>query len=81
MSYILGAILLFLLIRFITAFLIPVYKTVSQVKQQVNTMHGFAEQARNNKEARRKSDFNHGASSEQPKFDIGGEYIPFEEIK
>lgn len=82
MSYVLGAIFLYLLFRFITGFVIPVYKTVSQVKQQVNAMRGFAGQARNSAEdAQMKSHSSHPAGSEQPKFDIGGEYIPFEEIR
>lgn len=81
MSYVLGAILLFLLFRFVTGFVIPVYKTVSQVKKQVKSMRGFSAEEdsaeKNNKNAYRQT----GNPTEQPKFDIGGEYIPFEEVK
>jgi hypothetical protein len=82
MSYILGAIFLYLLFRFVTGFVIPVYKTVSQVKRQVNAMRDFAGQPDNSHRQPFANKYqNANTGTEQPKFDIGGEYIPFEEVR
>jgi len=45
-------------------------------------MRGFAGQRDNSPEEPHPQNYqNRKTGSEQPKFDIGGEYIPFEEIK
>jgi hypothetical protein len=78
MSYLLGGILLYLLYRFIAGFVWPVYKATSQVKKQFETM----------RQQMHEEDLSAGphgntnlSAEEKPKFDPGGEYIPFEEIK
>lgn len=75
MSYILWGILLYLLYRFITGFIWPVYKATSHVKKQFRNMQESMRMQEQDPENPS------GANQEKPKFDIGGEYIPFEEIK
>jgi hypothetical protein len=81
MNYILIAILLYVLYRFIAGFVIPVVRTTSQVKRQFSQMREQMEreQAGFGQDQRRNAD---GApASQKPKFDIEGEYIQFEELK
>lgn len=78
MSYLLGGILLYLLYRFIVGFIWPVYKATSQVKKQFETMRQQMNREDFTDETAGNSTI---ASEERPKFDPGGEYIPFEEIK
>jgi hypothetical protein len=78
MSYLLGGILLYLLYRFVTGFIWPVYKATSQVKKQFDTMR----QQMRQQPFEQESTFTGKESiDEKPKFDPGGEYIPFVEIK
>ena len=77
MSYILLGILLYLTYRFITGFVWPVYKATSMVKKQFNSMKDQMDRG-NTPKGQRFMDKN---NPEKPNFDIGGEYIPFEEIK
>ena len=83
MSYVLFAILAYLLFRFIVGFVLPVARTTSQVRKQFNSMkeqmnthqHGGQQPHQNGK-----SSVN-GFPDQRPKYDIEGEYIPFEETK
>lgn len=78
MSYLLGGILLYLLYRIVTGFIWPVYKATSQVKKQFDTMR----QQMHQQPFEQESTFTGKESiDEKPKFDPGGEYIPFVEIK
>ena len=77
MSYILFGILLYLTYRFITGFVWPVYKATSMVKKQFNSMKDQMDRGNTPKG----QGFMDKNNPEKPNFDIGGEYIPFEEIK
>jgi hypothetical protein len=77
MAYIIGGILLYLAFRFITSFLLPVYKAVSTVKKQFDTIKTQMDpQTTQNGWPEKNTEL-----EEKPKYDLGGEYIPFEEIK
>ena len=83
MSYILIAILCYLLFRFIVGFVLPVARTTSQVRKQFNSMreqmdaqHGGGQQQQSSKKANV-----NGYPDQRPKYDIEGEYISFEETK
>jgi hypothetical protein len=75
MSYIIVAILLFIGYRFVTGFLWPVYKATSQVKKHFQTMQENMHNPGGNHA------YPTSPESEKPKFDLGGEYIHYEEIK
>ena len=84
MTYVLWAVLAFILYRFVTGFLIPVVRTTSQVKKQFNAMRQQMEQAQQQyqqqaqaAQASRPSN----APGAKGKYDIEGEYIPFEDVK
>lgn len=72
MSYIIVAILLYIGYRFVAGFLWPVYKATSQVKKHFQTMQEKME---------RPEGYSTTSENEKPKFDLGGEYIQYEEIK
>lgn len=83
MTFILWAIVAFILYRFVTGFLIPVVRTTSQVKQQFNAMRQQMEQAQQQyqqqaqePETRQQTK----ARGAKGKYDMEGEYIPFEEV-
>jgi hypothetical protein len=76
-GYIIGGILIYLIYRFITGFVWPVYKATSGMKKQFEHMR---------RQMERDPSYNQGPQQqspvdEKPKFDPGGDYIPFEEIK
>jgi hypothetical protein len=79
MNYIFYAILVYLLYRFITGFVLPVAKATSQVKKQFNAMHQHAEAQQSNNQSYNRSTVN--GVDQKPKYDVEGEYIKFEEIK
>ena len=79
MNYIVYAILVYLLYRFITGFVLPVAKATSQVKKQFNAMHQQAEAQQANNQSYNHSTVN--GVDQKPKYDVEGEYIKFEEIK
>ncbi len=65
--------------RFITGFVWPVYKATKAAKKQFEQMKTHAQ---SNNPFEEEKPFNRNSSNEEkPKFDIGGEYIPYEEIK
>jgi hypothetical protein len=77
MWYLLSALFIYLLFRFITGFLWPVFKATSAVKKQFDHMRNQME---------KDTPFTNSASEssavdDKPKFDLGGEYIQFEELK
>jgi hypothetical protein len=77
-GYIIGGILIYLIYRFVTGFVWPVYKATSSMKQQFENMRRQMDQD---------PAFQHGKKEhtshidEKPRFDPGGDYIPFEEVK
>jgi hypothetical protein len=71
MRYILYLVLGYLLYRFVTGFLIPVFKTSSQIRQQFNDMQN---QMNNQKDHSGKTD--KSTINKQV-----GEYIDFEDVK
>ncbi len=77
MQYILAGILIYLIYRFITGFVWPVYKATTMVKKQFGAMKEQMERASETQN----QGFSEPPASEKPNFDLGGEYIPFEEIK
>jgi hypothetical protein len=77
MQYILWALLIYLLYRFVTGFLWPVYKATTMVKKQFNAMK---EQMENVNRQQEGASFTENRSA-KPSFDPGGDYIPFEEVK
>ena len=78
MTYLLIAFLLYLAFRFITGFLIPVVRTTSQVKKQFNHMREQMQQTQSSGEPFKSSN---NSTTQKPKYDVEGEYIPFEEVK
>ncbi|TAD86554.1 MAG: hypothetical protein EAY75_08020 [Bacteroidetes bacterium] len=79
MSYILTGILLYLMYRFVTGFILPVVRTTRHVKQQFSEMRQRMNQTANPApEAARPSG---QVRSEKPKYDVEGEYIQFEETR
>lgn len=77
MAYILAGILLYLTYRFITGFLWPVYKAASTVKKQFDALKTQMDAQTTQKNY---TEINSDLE-EKPKYDLGGDYIPFEEIK
>jgi hypothetical protein len=83
MSYILIAILCYLLFRFIVGFVLPVARTTSQVRKQFHSMkeqmdaHQNADQQQHSSNKTNVNAF----PDQRPNYDIEGEYIPFEETK
>lgn len=77
-GYIIGGILIYLVYRFITGFVWPVYKATSGMKQQFDNIRRQMEQdpAFNMEQKQQASTIN-----EKPRYDPGGDYIPFEEVK
>lgn len=82
MSYLLLGLFVYLLYRFVVGFVLPVYRTTSQVRKQFNDL-----QQKMQEEQNRQQPFN-GATrpttaqssiDQRPKYDIEGEYISFEE--
>jgi hypothetical protein len=83
MGYILLAISLYLLYRFITGFVIPVARTTSQVKRQFSAMREQMEkeQAQSGQSKPHNARHNTVPESQKPKYDIEGEYIQFEDVR
>jgi hypothetical protein len=79
MSYVLLAIILYLLYRFITGFVIPVARTTTQVRQQFQSMKEQMEKAQQQQQSGGRTPVQETA--QKPKFDVEGEYIPFEDVK
>ncbi len=77
MTYILIGLLAFLTFRFIVGFLLPVYKATTAAKKQFDQMRS---QMHDNFEDNSPSKPTN-MGTEKPKFDIGGEYISYEEVK
>lgn len=77
MQYIFVGILIYLIYRFITGFVLPVYKATSMVKKQFGSMKEQMEKAAES----HNQGFSESTVTDKPNFDIGGEYIQFEEIK
>jgi hypothetical protein len=78
MSYLLIAFLVYLAYRFITGFVVPVVRTTSQVKQQFRHMREQMQQTPTPGDSQNQSS---NTGSQKPKYDVEGEYIPFEEVK
>lgn len=76
-GYILGGILIYFIFRFITGFVWPVYKATSSMKKQFENMRQQMGQDEGYANERPKP----GTINEKPRFDPGGDYIPFEEVK
>lgn len=75
MSYVIVAILLYIGYRFVAGFLWPVYKATSKVKKHFQSMQ------ENMQNPESFGAYPNSPESEKPKFDLGGEYIQYEEIK
>lgn len=75
MLYIIVVVLLYIGYKFVTGFLWPVYKATSQVKKHFQTMQENMQNPESNQS------YSTPIESEKPKFDLGGEYIKYEEIK
>ncbi len=80
MNYVFYAILIYMLFRFITGFVLPVAKATSQVKKQFRAMHeeAGAQQGYNGQQSHTTSV---NSVDQRPKYDVEGEYIKFEEVK
>jgi hypothetical protein len=82
MGYLLAAFLIYLAFRFITGFLIPVVRTTSTVRKQFHAMKSQMEQAQQQYQQQQNGQHDHNAKpGTKGKYDIEGEYIPFEEVK
>lgn len=79
MSYVLIAILLYLAYRFITGFVMPVARTTTQVRKQFQNMKEQMEKAQQQQQSGGRPPVQETA--QKPKFDVEGEYIPFEDVK
>lgn len=64
--------------RFIAGFVWPVYKATSGMKQQFDNLRRQMEQDPAFKQGQ---DQQPSTIDEKPRYDPGGDYIPFEEIK
>lgn len=78
MSYIIVAFLIYLLYRFVTGFLLPVIKTTRQIKKQFSNMQQAAGAQQQGQHTPANADID---DQLKPKYDVEGEYIPFEEVK
>jgi hypothetical protein len=78
MTYLLLGIVLFIAYRFITGFVIPVARTTTQVRQQFQSMKEQMEKAQQQQSGGRPPV---QETVQKPKFDVEGEYIPFEDVK
>ena len=78
MTYLFLGIILFIAYRFITGFVIPVARTTSQVRQQ---FHSMKEQMEKAQQQQNGGKTNAEQTAQKPKFDVEGEYIPFEDVK
>jgi len=72
-GYLIMGFFVYLMVRFITGFIIPVVKTTRNLRKQFSGMREATE--KNDDQAVSKSNNN------TPKYDLGGEYIAFEEVK
>lgn len=87
MEYVLLAILLYLGYRFVTGFVLPIYRTTKKVKEQMNNMRDqFNQQQGYNGYSNEETTVKNGKTTikgieEKPKYDVEGEYIKFEEVK
>jgi len=79
MTYLLLGIILFIAYRFITGFVIPVARTTSQVRQQFQSMKEQMEKGQQQQNSSGRPITKETA--QKPKFDVEGEYIPFEDVK
>ncbi len=74
MGYLFTILLVYLAFRFVAGFLIPVVRTSYKMKQQFNNMK---QQMDENQQGASSGN----STTTKPKFDVEGEYIPFEEVK
>lgn len=77
-KFILYTFLFYLLFRFITGFLIPVFKTGKQIKRQFNDMQQRMEEQMKQQQA---AEANTKQAEKSPSPRPAGEYIDFEEVK
>ena len=77
LRYLFFAFLIYLAYRLVFHFIIPIYKTTKQVKNQFREMHGRMEDYMNQQQA------NQQTSTPQPENKKGqvGDYIDFDEVK
>ena len=76
MSYVLTAILLFILYRFVVGFVIPIARTSFHIKRQ------FDQAKQHMEDQVRQHQHSHSVPGEKrAEFDLEGEYIQFEEVK
>lgn len=69
--------LVYLVYRFITGFLVPVFRATRQMKKSFESIRQQQEQSFSAREETRAPENDLG---QKPRFDVEGEYIPFEEI-
>ena len=83
LTYILWGIFLYFIYRFVVGFVLPVWRTTSQVKKQFNAMREQMEgQQAGPQQTYEKANSGRtyvNNTDQKPKYDIEGEYIPFEE--
>jgi len=77
MRYLLYAFLIYLAYRLVFHFIIPIYKTTRQVKNQFREMHSRMEDQMNKQQANEHTSTLH---TENKKEQVG-DYIDFEELK
>jgi len=77
MRYLLYAFLIYLAYRLVFHFIIPIYKTTRQVKQQFSEMHSRMEDQMNQQQTNQQTSTPH---TENKKEQVG-DYIDFEELK
>ncbi len=78
MSYLFLGIILFIAYRFITGFVIPVARTTLQVRHQFQSMKEQMDKPQQQQNGGRPT---MQETTQKPKFDVEGEYIPFEDVK
>ncbi|PWT95898.1 MAG: hypothetical protein C5B52_16895 [Bacteroidetes bacterium] len=76
MRYIFYFILGYLLVRFITGFVIPVFRTSKQIRRQFNDIHDQMQEQMRQQQQQNDPETSHTNNSSQI-----GEYIEFEELK
>ena len=76
MTYLFLILFLDLMYRFITGFIIPVSRATKTMRSQFGDMKERMEEMRRQQHPQQPP-----AANEKPKYDVDGEYIPFEEVK
>ncbi len=77
MTYLFLILFLYIMYRFITGFIIPVSRATKTMRSQFGDVKERMEEVRRQQQQAQQPT----STNEKPKYDVEGEYIPFEEVK